>query len=112
MIKKIMRGISAAALLVLVSGAYLAFSPAAARATGTNVIDVMSVGSDAVQNTVRAEQIATAFAVCVVLGVGWMLIERHGAMGLLTVVLGAVAIGLIVNSREAIDAMGITAATL
>lgn len=112
MIQKIIRALSAVAVLVLVSGVWLSFDAGTASATGTNVIAVMSAGSDAVQNTIRAEQIATAFAVIIVLYAGYQLVERHGAAGLLGIVLFAVAIGLVVNSREAIDAMGITAATL
>jgi hypothetical protein len=110
MIGKIIRALSVIAIAMLVSGVLFTLSAEQASATGTNVVTAMSLGPDAVQNTFRSEQIAGALAVALVIIGGIFVVRSHGGEGLIGVLFIAVGIGLIMQSAEAIQEMGITAA--
>lgn len=110
MIKKIMNTLSAIALTVLVSGVVVTLDTERVIATGVDMIAEMSLGPDAVQNTIRGEKIAGGLAALLIIVGGIYVVRGHNGEGLIGVLFIAIGAGLIMRSKEILAGMGLTAA--
>lgn len=112
MVRKIVGMLSALAMVVLVGGVLVTSNVERVQASGTNQIEVMSVGTDAVSNTIRSEQVAGAITFVLVALGGALIMSGHagaGVFGFFLIILGG---GVLMSGKEVIEGIGLTAASL
>ena len=82
------------------------------QASGTNQIAVMTLGTEAVSETIRSEQGVGQMAFVLVAVIAGSIIIGHAAGGLFGFLFAILGIGALMQGREIIEGIGLTAAGL
>jgi hypothetical protein len=112
MIKKIMRQLSFFAWALLIGGVVVTTDVEQVIATGTNIVQVMSLGVSNVTETFFSPEIAGNLASAVMIVAGIYIVMTHGGVALVPALVLFLGAGLIIQGREVIQEAGYTAVGL